>query len=259
MEPFIQVDHATMAYAQGREFVKAVDDVSFSVPRGEFLVIVGPSGCGKTTLLHAIGGLAQLTDGDIRIGGRVTTGPGADRVMMFQEYSLFRWRTVRRNVDFALECRGFPKSERPEMVDRLLKQTGLERSADMYPDRLSGGMKQRVALARALAANAEILLMDEPFGALDAQTRLIMQELLLEVWEGSKKTVLFVTHDLDEAIHLADRILIMSGRPGRIKAERRVIAPRPRPADFLLSDRFISLKRDIMASIKAEDFRYAAE
>jgi NitT/TauT family transport system ATP-binding protein len=178
--------------------------------------------------------------------------------MVFQEFSLFRWRTVRRNVEFALECNRVPRLNRGPIVDRLLRQVGLEQHADFYPDRLSGGMKQRVAIARALAYDADTLLMDEPFGALDAQTRLIMQALLLEIWEGSGKTVLFVTHDIDEAIYLADRVLIMSAGPGTIKTEYQVSVPRPRPADFLISEEFLDLKREIFGAIRAEDFRKIA-
>jgi NitT/TauT family transport system ATP-binding protein len=232
-----------------------VRSVSFAIERQEFVVLVGPSGCGKTTLLQAIGSLVPMTSGNMRISGRPITGPGPERVMVFQEFSLFRWRTVRRNIEFALECNRVPKNKRAPIIERLLHQVGLERHGDVYPDRLSGGMKQRVAIARALAYDADILLMDEPFGALDAQTRLVMQGLLLEVWEGSGKTVLFVTHDIDEAIYLADRILIMSAGPGTIKAEYRVTVPRPRAIDFLISEEFLELKRQIFGSIRTEDFR----
>jgi NitT/TauT family transport system ATP-binding protein len=255
MGEYLDVDAVTIAYQRGATAVEAVRAVSLGVKRQEFVVLVGPSGCGKTTLLHAIGGLQPVTGGRIQISGRTAAAPGPERVMVFQEFSLFRWRTVRRNIEFALECTRVPRADRAAIIDRLLHQIGLERHADAYPDRLSGGMKQRVAIARALASDADMLLMDEPFGALDAQTRLVMQGLLLEVWEGSGKTVLFVTHDIDEAIYLADRILIMSAGPGRIKAEYRVSAKRPRTTDFLLSEEFLGLKRQIFGSIVAEDFR----
>ena len=238
MQSYLDVDAVTIKYPRGSTVVEAVRAVSFGVKRQEFVVLVGPSGCGKTTLLHAFGGLMPVTKGQIRISGRPIVGPGPDRVMVFQEYSLFRWRTVRRNIEFALECNRVPRADRGAIIDRLLRQVGLEGHADVYPDRLSGGMKQRVAIARALAYDADMLLMDEPFGALDAQTRLVMQALLLEIWEGSGKTVLFVTHDIDEAIYLADRVLIMSAGPGTIKAEYQVTAPRPRPTDFLISEEF---------------------
>jgi len=259
MQNYLDVDAVTIKYPRGSTVVEAVRAVSFSVKRQEFVVLVGPSGCGKTTLLHAFGGLMPVTTGQIRISGRPIVGPGPDRVMVFQEFSLFRWRTVCRNIEFALECNRVPRSDRGPIIDRLLRQVGLEGHADVYPDRLSGGMKQRVAIARALAYDADMLLMDEPFGALDAQTRLVMQALLLEIWEGSGKTVLFVTHDIDEAIYLADRVLIMSAGPGTIKAEYQVKAPRPRPADFLISEEFLELKRQIFGAIRAEDFRKIAK
>lgn len=258
MDPYLAVDKVAIAYKRDGVPVEAARDVSFGVARQEFVVLVGPSGCGKTSLLHAIGGLQPIAGGEIRVANRAVSGPGRERVMVFQEFSLFRWRTVRRNVEFALECNRVPRAKRGPIIESLLRQVGLAHEADAYPDRLSGGMKQRVAIARALAYDPEMLLMDEPFGALDAQTRLIMQGLLLDVWEGSGKTVLFVTHDIDEAIYLADRILIMSARPGTIKAEYVVKAPRPRTSEFVVSQEFIDLKREIFGSIRAEDFRKKA-
>jgi NitT/TauT family transport system ATP-binding protein len=246
---FLEIDGVGMTYQRGGATTVAVSDVSFSVDEHEFVALVGPSGCGKTTLLHAVGGLVPITAGEIRCGGLRVIGPGPERVIVFQEFSLFRWRTVRANVEFALECKGVPKPERRQVVDRLLKQIGLENRADAYPYQLSGGMKQRVAIARALAYDAEVLLMDEPFGALDAQTRFTMQSLLLDIWQALKKTVLFVTHDIDEAIYLADRVLIMKSGPGTLKAEHKVAAPRPRPPEFLLSDEFIELKRQVWGAI----------
>jgi len=251
----VEIDGVTIAYSRGGLAVEAVRDVSLAIGPGEFVALVGPSGCGKTTLLHAAGGLVPVTAGEIRCAGRRVTGPGPERVIVFQEFSLFRWRTVRRNVEFALECIRVPKARRGPVVDRLLRAVGLTAHADVFPYQLSGGMKQRVAIARALAYDANVLLMDEPFGALDAQTRLIMQALLLDVWEGSQKTVLFVTHDIDEAIYLADRVLIMSSGPGSIKEEYAVTVPRPRATDFLVSDEFMDLKRRIFGAIRSEDFR----
>jgi len=170
--------------------------------------------------------------------------------MVFQEMSLFRWRTVRANIAFALECKDVPKKEQGPIIDALLRQVGLEKKADAFPYELSGGMKQRVAIARALAYDADIILMDEPFGALDAQTKLGMQTLLLDIWQASQKTVLFVTHDIDEAIYLAARVLIMSNGPGTIKAELVIDAPRPRSAEFLVSHQFVELKRRILSAIQ---------
>ena len=248
--PLLEIDGVGMSYTRGGATTVAVREVSFSVHPHEFVALVGPSGCGKTTLLHAVGGLVPISAGEIRCGGRRVTGPGPERVIVFQEFSLFRWRTVRGNVEFALECNGAPRPQRGRIVERLLKQIGLEHRADAYPYQLSGGMKQRVAIARALAYDAEVLLMDEPFGALDAQTRLTMQSLLLDIWQALQKTVLFVTHDIDEAIYLADRVLIMSPGPGTIQAEHRVAAPRPRSPEFLLSDEFVELKRRIYGAIR---------
>jgi NitT/TauT family transport system ATP-binding protein len=258
MSFYLSVDNVAISYNRDGVPVEAARNVSFGVIRQEFVVLVGPSGCGKTSLLHAIGGLQPISGGEIRVADRIVHGPGRERVMVFQDFSLFRWRTVRRNVEFALECNRVPRAQRGPIIESLLQQVGLAHEADSYPDRLSGGMKQRVAIARALAYDPEMLLMDEPFGALDAQTRLIMQGLLLDVWEGSGKTVLFVTHDIDEAIYLADRILIMSTRPGTVKGEYVVKAPRPRTSEFLLSQEFIDLKREIFGSIRAEDFRKKA-
>ena len=252
----LEIDRVGIRYARGGRTVEAVRDVTFSVDSREFVALVGPSGCGKTTLLHAAGGLVPVTAGEIRCGGRRVSGPGPERVIVFQELSLFRWRTVHGNVEFGLECNGVPRAERGPIVDRLLKEVGLEGRADAYPFQLSGGMRQRVAIARALAYDADVLLMDEPFGALDAQTRLAMQSLLLAIWEASHKTVLFVTHDIDEAIYLADRILIMSAGPGTIKAEYPVTASRPRREDFLVSDAFLGLKRRIFGAIRGEDVRH---
>jgi NitT/TauT family transport system ATP-binding protein len=255
MENYLEVDGVTISHSRDDRLVDAVRDISFQIARGEFVVLLGPSGCGKTTLLHAIGGLASARLGRIVCAGHEVSGPGPERVMVFQEFSLFRWRTVRSNVEFALECNHTAPSKFKQIVNDLLKQVGMEQHADVFPDRLSGGMKQRAAIARALAYDADVLLMDEPFGALDAQTRLNMQTLLLEIWERSKKTVVFVTHDIDEALYLADRILIMAASPGTIKADYRVTASRPRREDFLLSEEFVRLKRQIHDAIRAEDFR----
>jgi NitT/TauT family transport system ATP-binding protein len=249
----LQISNVTISYVQRGRTIEAVRDVSFSVQESEFVVLVGPSGCGKTTLLHAVGGLVAISGGVIRCGGRAVSSPGPERVLVFQEQSLFKWRTVRRNIEFALECRQVPKGQRGAIVDGLIDQIGLSHRADAYPFQLSGGMKQRVAIARALAYDADVVLMDEPFGALDAQTRLSMQSLLIQIRQQSQKTVLFVTHDIDEAIYLADRVLIMSAGPGTIKAELRIAAPRPRTEDFLVSDAFIEAKRHIFHCIQGRE------
>ena len=228
------------------EPVIALDKVSLSVREKEFAVIVGPSGCGKSSLLYLAAGLAEPTAGTIQVGDRVVDGPGIDRGMVFQSYTLFPWLTVAQNVGFGLKRRGLPEKQRVEIVDHYLAEVGLRQFANAYPKQLSGGMMQRVAIARALANDPEILLMDEPFGALDSQTRSQMQQLLLRVWEHTQKTVLFVTHDIDEAILLGDRVYVMSARPGRIKQEIDIPIARPRNLDMVMDGDFIALKRQLL-------------
>jgi len=244
--PKLRVDKVTLQYKtpSGSTFT-ALDNVSFEVPDQQFAVLVGPSGCGKSSLLYLTAGLAEPTSGDIYVGGQQVDGPGADRGMVFQGYTLFPWLTVRENIEFGLKRRGMPAGERKTIVEHYLNEVGLRGFADNYAKQLSGGMMQRVAIARALANDPQILLMDEPFGALDSQTRLQMQQLLLKVWEHSKKTVLFVTHDIDEAILLGDRIFVMGARPGRIKQVLDVPVDRPRTLDMVMDPDFIQMKRDI--------------
>jgi NitT/TauT family transport system ATP-binding protein len=244
--PQLKVDNVSLRYQTpaGTTFT-ALEQVSFEVPDEQFAVLVGPSGCGKSSLLYLTAGLAEPTSGEIFVGGKQVDGPGADRGMVFQGYTLFPWLTVRQNIEFGLKRRGMPSKERKEIVEYYLNEVGLTRFADNYSKQLSGGMMQRVAIARALANDPKILLMDEPFGALDSQTRLQMQQLLLKVWEHSKKTVLFVTHDIDEAILLGDRIFVMGARPGRIKEVLDVPIERPRNLDMVMDPEFISMKRSI--------------
>ena len=232
--------------------VTALDNISLEVGENEFSVIVGPSGCGKTSLLRLVAGLIKPTEGAIYLDGARVTKPGKDRGMVFQSYTLFPWLTVQDNVEFGLKIGGAASEERREIARRFLAQVGLTGFERAYPKHLSGGMMQRVALARALANDPEILLMDEPFGALDSQTRALMQEMLLEIWQRSSKTVLFITHDIDESILLGDRVYVMTARPGRIKEMVEIDIPRPRTVDVLTSDAFIALKRRIMHSIHEE-------
>jgi NitT/TauT family transport system ATP-binding protein len=199
-----------------------------SVTAGEFVTIVGPSGCGKTTLLHILGGFIRADAGEIRVHGRAVTGPGPDRGMVFQEFALFPWRTVAGNVGWALEVQGQLARERAAVVERYLQLTNLSEFRDHLPGELSGGMKQRVALARVLAFDPQVLLMDEPFGALDAQTRETMQEELMRIWERTRKTIVFVTHDIEEAVYLGNRVLVLGIRPPRLCEEVRIDLPRPR-------------------------------
>lgn len=243
----LRVENVSLRYRtpDGGTF-SALENVSFEVPDQQFAVIVGPSGCGKSSLLYLTAGLSEPTEGDIHVGGQLVEGPGADRGMVFQSYTLFPWLTVRQNVEFGLKRRGMPAAERREIVDYYLDEVGLRRFENNYPKQLSGGMMQRVAIARALANDPQILLMDEPFGALDSQTRMQMQQLLLRVWDHSKKTVVFVTHDIDEAILLGDRVYVMGARPGRIKRILDVPIERPRSLDMVMDRQFIEMKREIL-------------
>ncbi|CAI8992228.1 Uncharacterized ABC transporter ATP-binding protein MJ0412 [Pseudomonas sp. IT-P253] len=251
--PRLQVDKVSLRYQKpdGGMFT-ALEQVSFEVPDQQFAVLVGPSGCGKSSLLYLTAGLNEPTEGEIYVGGQQVQGPGADRGMVFQSYTLFPWLTVRQNVEFGLKRRGMASAERKEIVDYYVNEVGLTGFADNYAKQLSGGMMQRVAIARALANDPQILLMDEPFGALDSQTRLQMQQLLLRVWGNSKKTVLFVTHDIDEAILLGDRVYVMGARPGRIKQILDVPIERPRTLDMVMERSFIDMKRKIFGLLHDE-------
>ena len=235
----------------------ALQPTDVTLAPGEFVAILGPSGCGKSTLLRIVAGLDRPTAGSVTLGGAPVAGPGPDRGMVFQSYTLFPWLTVERNIRFGLAQRGVPEAEQRAIAARLIARTGLSGFENHWPRQLSGGMQQRTALARALANDPETLLLDEPFGALDHQTRELMQELLLEIWEADRKTVLFVTHDIDEAVFLASRVLVMSARPGRIKAEVPVPLPYPRAWTVKTAPEFGALKARLMAEIR-EEVREAA-
>jgi NitT/TauT family transport system ATP-binding protein len=214
---------------------KALDDITLTINKGEFVSLLGPSGCGKSTVLNLVAGFDTQSEGIIQVNGKKVTGAGADRVVVFQEHGLFPWLTVLDNVAFGLKQKGIAKKERQEMAMEQIKSVHLSRFADRYPHELSGGMKQRAAIARALAMDPEILLMDEPFAALDEQTRLILHKELEEIWMRTRKTILFITHNIREAVILSDRVLVMSTRPGTIKKEFSVKAARPRDsADSVL-------------------------
>lgn len=207
---------------------EAIRQLDLTVKQGEFLAIVGPSGCGKSTFLDMIAGLAKPSSGEIFMDGKLIKGPALDRGIVMQGYALFPWRTVRKNVEFGLEIKKVPKQDRGQISQKYIEMVGLKNFADRYPHELSGGMKQRVAIARALAYDPEVLLMDEPFAAVDAQTRETLQEELLRIWEQTKKTIVFVTHGIDEAVFLADRVAVMSSHPGTIKEIVTINLPRPR-------------------------------
>ena len=232
--------------------IVALDSLSLEVPDKQFAAIVGPSGCGKSSLLALVAGLNEASAGCCRVDGATVSGPGADRGMVFQSYSLFPWLTVRKNVEFGPSLRNLPARERIERTRHYVDAVGLNGFEDAYPLQLSGGMQQRVALARVLANDPQVLLMDEPFGALDHQTRSHMQELLLGIWEREQKTVLFVTHDIDEALFLGDVVYVMSARPGRIIDTIDVGLARPRRYDIVTSDSFVGYKRRIMARLHSE-------
>ncbi|MDQ0467800.1 ABC transporter ATP-binding protein [Labrys wisconsinensis] len=245
--------------AHGGEPTRALEPIRLDVARNDFITILGPSGCGKSTLLRIIAGLDKPTAGSVTIEGRTVTGPGSDRGMVFQSYTLFPWLTVAENVGFGLREKGVPQARREQVVAEWLDKVGLAGFARHYPRQLSGGMQQRTAIARALANEPEILLLDEPFGALDNQTRSLMQELLLGIWERERKTVLFVTHDIEEAVFLASRVVVMSARPGRIKAEVPVDLPHPRHYTLKTSPDFSALKARLTEEIRVEAVRAAAE
>ena len=222
------------------------------VADNDFITILGPSGCGKSTLLRIVAGLDVPTSGDVQLDGHLVTGPGADRGMVFQSYTLFPWLTVRENIGFGLREKAMPPERAAGIVAHYVDKVGLRGFEDHYPKMLSGGMQQRTAIARALANEPRILLLDEPFGALDNQTRSLMQELLLSIWESERKTVLFVTHDIEEAIFMANCVVVMTARPGRIKAELAVALPHPRHYTVKTSPEFSVLKAELTEQIRVE-------
>ncbi len=240
----IAIDNVTLEYDTPAGKVTGVKDVSFDIGASEFVCIVGPSGCGKSTLLNVIAGFLAPAAGEIRIDGKTVTGHGMDRGVVFQDFAqLFPWRTALGNVSFGLEMKGIAKAERDRIAREQLRLVKLEKFVDSFPHHLSGGMQQRVAIARALAYNPSVLLMDEPFAALDAMTRDDMQLLLADVWRATRKTVIYVTHNVAEAIYLADRVIVMSAHPGTVQADIRIDLPRPRDP---LSVEFVESQKQLM-------------
>jgi len=248
----VDIDHLHIELGERQRRFEALHDVSISIAPGEFVCVLGPSGCGKSTLLGALAGHLEASAGSVRVDGAVVAGPHPDRGLVFQHHTLFPWKRVLDNVAFGLKMKGIARGERHQRARGLLKLVGLEDFEHSYPAHLSGGMQQRVEIARVLINHPRVMLMDEPFGALDAQTRLKMQELLLEVWARIETTILFITHDIDEALFLADRILVMSPRPGRIIEEIRLDFPRPRGPELVTSPRFTELKRHCLALLHPE-------
>lgn len=250
--PLLEVDRLAKAFARGDRRTRALHRVSLSVGEGEFVSIIGPSGCGKSTFLHILAGFIPQTDGMIRIAGHAVHGPGPDRGMMFQELALYPWRSVLGNVTWALEIQRRSKRERVAIAERYLSLVGLLPFKDAYLHELSGGMKQRVALARLLTFDPAVLLMDEPFGALDAQTRELMQEELQRIWMQTRKTILFVTHDIDEAAYLADRVVVFTAGPGQIKATLDIKLPRPRGLEIKKSPSFLDYRNHLWDLLREE-------
>jgi len=251
----IEITDLGMVFGRDGRTVEAVRRFTLMTTPGEFVALLGPSGCGKTTVLNAVAGFALPTVGRVVVDGEIVAQPGADRGMVFQQHSLFPWKTVLGNVEFGLKMRGVGKKERKSQAHAYLSLVGLTGFEHAYPRELSGGMQQRVGIARALVNRPRVLLMDEPFGALDAQTRLTMQELLLGVWREVRTTVLFVTHDIDEAIFLADRVAVMTGSPGQIRDLVEVKLTRPRAAEIITTPAFMALKARVLAQVREESAR----
>ncbi|KMY56134.1 sulfonate ABC transporter ATP-binding protein [Bacillus sp. FJAT-27231] len=259
--PKVQVDRVTKIYTGNKKNpqVLALDTTNLTIMPNEFITILGPSGCGKSTLLRIVGGLEEQTTGHVYLDGEETFGPSSNRGMVFQAYSLFPWLTVEENIEFGLKTNGMTAAQRKEVVHNYIDLVQLKGFEKHYPRQLSGGMQQRVAIARALANDPEILLLDEPFGALDNQTRTLMQELLLEIWEKSNKTILFITHDVEESIFLANRVIVMTSRPGRIKADIPIDLEHPRPYSIKIDPRFLAYKEQLTELIREESLKAMME
>jgi NitT/TauT family transport system ATP-binding protein len=253
----IAIENVTIAFGKGASHHLAVAETSIDIAPGEFVCLLGPSGCGKSTLLNSVAGYVTPTSGRVLVDGKPVSEPGPDRGMVFQQYSLFPWKTVRENVGFGPKILGLDKPE--STANTMIAMVGLTKFANRYPSELSGGMQQRVGIARALATYPNVLLMDEPFGALDSQTRHMMQESLLEIWSDFGITVLFATHDIDEAVFLGDRVLVMSASPGRIIADIPVDLPRPRSFEVMSDDAFLRLRRQCQEQIREESLKAFAQ
>lgn len=252
----VKVENLSVSFKNRKgHSIQVLDFVNFKIEPGEIVCLLGPSGCGKSTILNAIAGFIKPTQGCVIVDGHHINKPGADRGFVFQQYSLLPWKTTFKNVEFGLKIRGTSKAKRQELVNGYLHRVGLYKHRDSYPHQLSGGMQQRASIVRALVNSPSVLLMDEPFAALDAQTRRMMQELLLTICSDLRPTVIFVTHDIDEAVFLGDRIFVMGVKPGRIKDEIRVPLSRPRHTDTTLSPEFIKLNRQIFELIREETIK----
>ena len=255
----ISVRNVTKLFDLGKERFTALDGVSLDIADNEFVTVVGPSGCGKSTMMNILAGLEEPTSGEALVDGEQVHEPGPERGVIFQQYALFPWLTVRKNVEFGLQTAKVPAAERRERAEHFIKMVGLEQFADALPRMLSGGMRQRCAIARAYAVNPSILLMDEPFGALDALTRVKLQEQLLDTWSQEQRTVMFITHDVDEAVFLANRVVVMAARPGRIYDVIDIDVPYPRTEEFRLSPQFGELRNRVWHAVYHQDGRTAAD
>ena len=250
--PEIEIQGVTKSYETREGSFLALEEVNLDVEKNEFICVVGPSGCGKTTLMNIIAGLNPPSTGTVKVRGELVTGPGKGKGVVFQQYALYPWLTVEKNVEFGLRMKGVEKEKRREIAQKYIKIVGLEKFAKSYPKELSGGMKQRVAIARAYTTGPEVLLMDEPFGALDAQTRAQLQENLLNTWQQAKKTCFFITHDVEEAVLLSTKVIIMSAGPGRIREIVDVHLPYPRDQETKLTPEFNELKNQIWNKVYKE-------
>ena len=250
--PEIEIQGVTKSYETREGSFLALEEVNLDVEKNEFICVVGPSGCGKTTLMNIIAGLNPPSTGTVKVRGELVTGPGKGKGVVFQQYALYPWLTVEKNVEFGLRMKGVEKEKRREIAQKYIKIVGLEKFAKSYPKELSGGMKQRVAIARAYTTGPEVLLMDEPFGALDAQTRAQLQENLLNTWQQEKKTCFFITHDVEEAVLLSTKVIIMSAGPGRIREIVDVHLPYPRNQETKLTPEFNELKNEIWNKVYRE-------
>ncbi|MEY4479522.1 MAG: hypothetical protein RLZZ267_200 [Bacillota bacterium] len=246
----ISIQSLNKTFKTGKQSFQALHDINLTIKDNEFVTILGPSGCGKSTILRIVAGLEDATEGELKLDDVEIVGPGMERGMVFQGYTLFPWLTVRENIEYGMKLRNIPIMDRRAVSSYLLNVIKLEKFANAYPKQLSGGMKQRVAIARALANKPKVLLMDEPFGALDAQTKLEMQELLLEIWAQEKTTVIFITHDIEEAVYLSQRVVMMAAQPGRIIGEYNVDLPDERTSEVRDLPQFLSLKRELTNQLK---------
>ncbi len=251
MEPKLKIESLNKWFGEGKTRFQALSNIDLELADNEFVSLVGASGCGKSTLLSIVAGLQGFSDGVLLTDGAPIVGPGLDRGVVFQSYTLLPWLTAQQNVEFALQAAGTPSAECREIARHHIRLVKLDRFADAYPSQLSGGMKQRVAIARALSYRPKMLLMDEPFGALDALTRHQMQELLTQIWEEHRLTVLFVTHDVEEAVYLSDRIVAMSINPGRINQTFHVGLSRPRNQEMIATSEFMALQKEVLAAIRS--------